>query len=220
MKKIWIIGAGKFGIKAIHALSRHCPEAQLTVIDTNCKGLETIDLLNIHLVTDDGIRFLYENMDRSKGPDWIIPAIPMHVAYEWVARRLKDTHIVKKTVIPDEVLESLPNPIQGSSGAVYISNADFICPDDCMEPEGLCSCTGKPRPRIMHEFLTERNFSGFQSIVIQSHQLAPGVGGYSPHSLYEAQSLACSATAPVLMSTACKCHGVMNAFQVEFNSNV
>ncbi len=220
MNHIWVIGAGKFGLKAVDALSRHFPEVRLTLVDEKLDKSESTDLSGVHeLVLDDGIGFLLDRLNRSELPDWIVPAIPVHVAYEWVVRSLKNSYPIKQIKVPKTVVELLPNPICGSSGSVYTSNADFMCPDDCMEPEGICTCTGKPRPRILHEFLSEINFCQFRSIVVQSHQLAPGVGGFTPKELFEILSQIRSSEIPVLLSTACKCHGVMNAFEVGSKRN-
>ena len=220
MYHIWIIGAGKFGLKAVDALIRHFPEVRLTLVDKKLDKSESTDLSGVHeLVLDDGIGFLFEQLNRSELPDWIVPAIPVHVAYEWVVRSLKNSYPIKQIKVPTTVVELLPNPIFGTNGSVYTSNADFMCPDDCMEPEGICTCTGKPRPRILHEFLSEINFCQFRSIVVQSLQLAPGVGGYTPSTLFETLSQIRSSEIPVLLSTACKCHGVMNAFEVESKRN-
>ena len=215
MKKIWILGAGNFGSKAVDVLSQLFPEVRLTLVDEKLDA-GSVDLSKVHdIVLDDGIGFLLDRLNRSELPDWIVPAIPVHVTYEWVVRSLKNSYPIKQIEVPKTVVEMLPNPICGSNGSVYTSNADFMCPDDCMEPGSICTCTGKPRPRILHEFLSEINLTGFRSIVVQSRQLAPGVGGYAPSELFETLSLVRSSESPVLLSTACKCHGVMNAFEVE-----
>jgi hypothetical protein len=212
--KIWIIGAGKFGTKAVAALNRNIPAARLTVIDHKSWDSKSIAHSKVDFVTDDGIKYLHDHLNRASDPDWIVPAIPIHVAYEWVRRTLEETHIFKPVEIPEAVFRMLPNPIDGTNGTVYVSNADFICPDDCMEPEGVCTYTGRSRPRALHEFLSELDFAGFKSVVVQSVQLSPGVGGFSPRGLYEALSHVRHSKAPVLMSTACKCHGVVNAFRL------
>ncbi len=220
MKKIWILGAGNFGSKAVDALIRHFPKVRLTLVDEKL-DTESADLSKVHdFVLDDGIGFLLDRLNRSELPDWIVPAIPVHVAYEWVVRNLKNLYLIKQIEVPKTVVELLPNHICGSNGSVYTGNADFMCPDDCMEPEGICTCTGNPRPRILHEFLSKINLSGFRSIVVQSRQLAPGVGGYTPGALFETLPQIRSSESPVLLSTACKCHGVMNAFEVKSSRRV
>jgi hypothetical protein len=215
MENIWIIGAGNFGLKAVDVLHQLFPEVRLTLVDEKlAEG--SADLSKVYdFVSDDGIGFLLDQLNRSELPDWIVPAIPVHVAYEWVVRSLKNSCSIKQTDVPKTIVELLPNPIFGSNGSVYISNVDFMCPEDCMEPESICTCTGKPRPRILHEFLSEINLYGFRSIVVHSRQLAPGVGGYAPSELFEILSLVRSSESPILLSTACKCHGVMNAFRIQ-----
>ncbi|MGD8613081.1 MAG: potassium transporter, partial [Desulfobacterales bacterium] len=94
-----------------------------------------------------------------------------------------------------------------------LSIADFKCPANCSEPDDICTHTGKPRPMILHEFLKSIQPKGFTSIVIRSHQLAPGVGGYTPAALFDALDQIKKMQSPVLLSTACSCHGVMNAFK-------
>ena len=92
MNHIWIIGAGNFGLKAVDALILHFPEVRLTLVDEKLDTGST-DLSKVHdFVLDDGIGFLFEQLNRSELPDWIIPAIPVHVAYEWVVRSLKNSY--------------------------------------------------------------------------------------------------------------------------------
>ncbi len=105
--------------------------------------------------------------------------------------------------------------MRGKNGELYLSNADFICPTNCTEPDRICSYTGKARPCILFQKLRALRYHDFRSIVIRSRQLAPGVGGYTPHDLFSALDTILSADGPVLMSTACKCHGVMHAFTIE-----
>jgi hypothetical protein len=66
---------------------------------------------------------------------------------------------------------------------------------------------------ILHEFLKSIRLKNFKSIVIHSHQLAPGVGGYKPADLFDALNQIKATHAPVLLCTACSCHGVVDAFK-------
>ena len=52
-----------------------------------------------------------------------------------------------------------------------------------------------------------------KSVVIRSYQLLPGVGGYKPQALYEALKEIETAQIPVILSTACSCHGVIHTFK-------
>jgi hypothetical protein len=96
-----------------------------------------------------------------------------------------------------------------------MSIADFECPENCPEPAGKCTHTGKPRPYRVYEKLAGIEYGGCRSIVVQSHQLSPGVGGFKPKALFQALEAVAVAERPVLLSTACTCHGVMHAFEVK-----
>jgi hypothetical protein len=115
--------------------------------------------------------------------------------------------------IPEHLVISLPNTIKGDHGELYISNADFICPENCPEPEDICTYTGMPRPHLLHQVLSAIDDKSFYPVVITSSQLQPGIGGYSARTLFEALKKVKHAAGPVLLSTACRCHGVMHAFR-------
>lgn len=162
----------------------------------------------------DGIRYLERHLINRRHPHWIIPAIPVHVAYGWIRAKLSSSRKPLSIPVPADLLGELPNPIKGSAGQLYISIADFKCPDDCSEPAEICTCTGKPRLMILHEYLKKIQCQDFKSIVIRSHQLAPGVGGYKPEELFKVLKKIKRTQKPVLLSTACSCHGVMHAFKL------
>ena len=109
--------------------------------------------------------------------------------------------------------EYLPNPLFGKSGDVYVSYADFLCPDNCPEPKDHCFVTGKPRGTFMFDRLSRLSFPGFSSLNIRSHQLAPGVGGYRPESLFALLEKVRQAENDLVVSTACRCHGVLTGMR-------
>lgn len=214
MKDIWIIGGGQFGLKAAKKLSRNNPEIDITVVDKDSTICSQIEKLSFRAVCMDGIKYLVENLKDPDCPKWIVPAIPVHVAYEWIISKLPGKYHLEPRDVPDDVAKLLPNSMKGDNGELYISNADFICPDDCPESEEICTYTGKQRPGILHNVLATIQHKKICSIVVRSLQLLPGVGGYAPQDLFKALSeIAVSAT-PVLLSTACRCHGVMHAFKI------
>jgi hypothetical protein len=153
--------------------------------------------------------YLAHNMkDPQKRPDWVVPCIPVHVACEWMKQCLAPRYHVETMAVPDKVAGMLPNTMNGNDGALYMSNADFICPDK------LCTYTGKPRPAVVHQLLGAINYENFKSVVLISRQIGPGVGGYRSKDLLLALDQVLDAGSPVLLSTACKCHGVMHALRV------
>jgi hypothetical protein len=52
-------------------------------------------------------------------------------------------------------------------------------------------------------------------MVVRSHQLAPGVGGYQPEALRRSLDAVSKARTAILYATACLCHGVIHTFRLE-----
>lgn len=214
MDNCWIIGGGKFGLKTAKSLTKADAANNITIVEKQkvvCRQLDRLEFENFCM---DGVQYLERNLTSAHYPDWIIPAIPLHVAYEWIRAKISARHLIEDIDVPNDLVTALPNPIQGKTGQFFISIADFKCPAGCHEPEKICTYTDQARPMILYEFLKSVQLKDFTSIVIRSHQLAPGVGGYRPAALFDALSQISEMQAPVLLSTACSCHGVMNAFNL------
>ena len=71
-----------------------------------------------------------------------------------------------------------------------------------------------PRPVDLFQLLRSLEYRHFKPVVIRSRQLLPGVGGYRPKALFGALAAVESADGPVMLSTACRCHGVLDAFRL------
>jgi hypothetical protein len=213
MESIWILGAGKFGRMAVERLIQAHPESNITLVDQDLAVLQGLTGRAVTSVHADGIQFLAKNLTDSGQPQWIVAAIPIHVAFEWIRIKLSPMLTINRIQIPVPVIARLPNALQSEQGTVYTSNAAFICPDDCPEPPKICIHTGRPRPCNLHEELEALPSEEFESIVVRSHQLLPGVGGCQPSDLFRALNQVKTAAKPILLSTACRCHGVMDAFR-------
>jgi len=130
-------------------------------------------------------------------------------------KNLSTKYLIQQNKVPEDIAIALPNVIRGQKGELYMSYADFICPDKCSEPVNVCTYTGKPRLGILHQRLESIEYKNYRSIVIQSIQLAPGIGGFQPKDLLNALKKVLAINSPTLLSTACKCHGVMHAFAMK-----
>ncbi len=214
MKTYWIIGGGQFGLKAAQRIRAQEPTANILIVEKDHRICEKIEKLGFETECGEGIRYLTHNLVDEDYPDWIIPAIPLHVAFEWIQSKLSKKYETQVISISDELKTQLPHPMRGNKGQLYISNADFICPDDCSEPKEICTYTGEPRPRILNSFLEKIRYNDFRSVVVCSRQLFPGVGGYTPEVLFQALEAIKTEHRPVLLSTACYCHGVVHAFRI------
>jgi hypothetical protein len=212
MREIWIIGLGQFGLQAVRYLSKQAKDTRFVLVDEDGANLEQAKGPNRSLQQADGVAYLEHNLKTDRAPDWIIPALPLHLAAEWCLVRQKNKRF-RRIPLPAEIENSLPNPMAGDNGDLYVSHADFRCPDDCAEPRNICTFTQKPRKRNMFDLLTEVKYPHFQPLVIRTLQLGPGIGGYRPVTLFKLLQQVHLANSNLLVSTACRCHGVVTAMQ-------
>ena len=209
--RVMILGAGRFGRLAMERLQRRRPGAGITLVDRERPADLILDPAGGRFIAAEAVAYLSEMQDPAAGTDWIVPAVPVHVVGRWVRGQLSKERRFQPLAVPEALLSRVPNPMRGTNGQLYVSNADFLCPDDCPEPEALCTVTGKPRPRVMYAHLARLVIPGFTPVVVRSRQLAPGVGGFRPADLHDALARVRAAPGPVLLATACKCHGVIEA---------
>jgi hypothetical protein len=214
VNNFWIIGGGKFGLRAAESLGKKHSLNNLIIVEKDETVCRQLDRLGFEAVCADGIQYLARNLTGAHDPDWIVPAIPLHVAYEWIRIKFSKTRSLQKIAVPNDLVTALPHPIKAGAGKLLISIADFKCPEDCPEPDDICTYTGEPRLMILHEFLKSIQREDIKAVVIRSHQLAAGVGGYAPRALFAALNEIEAAQRPVSLSTACSCHGVMDVFKL------
>jgi hypothetical protein len=207
-EKIWVLGSGTFGVRAVRQLSGIHGAGSITLVDPSAQALDQATVIGINKVCEEGAAFLHKNLSESERPDWIVPALPIHLAWEWILLKLGQNHLVRSP-LPEILVSSLPNAITGDSGDIYVSHADFICPPNCSEPDQFCTRTGEPRKKDMYRLLAQMGQKDMPFFVIQSLQLGPGVGGYQPKTLFDLldKIMGCQGLNAVV--TACRCHGVV-----------
>jgi hypothetical protein len=205
----WILGAGRFGRLAGERLLARRRPPYLVVVDRDREKLRAFPAEQVQLVHQDIVDFLLANLERE--PDWVIPAAPIHVAFAWLLKALSERGGVEVLPVPEAVDAQVPNPWRDGKGGLYASVAHFRCPDDCGEPRDRCTATGLPRAGDLFSLLAKVQVPGYVPLVVRSHQLAPGVGGYGPSALRRLKTRAVAAASPILVATACRCHGVIHA---------
>lgn len=208
------MGSGRFGTEAAKKLARKYPKASLVVLDQNAYMLKSIGALSVESLCHEGASYLATHLNEEHSPDWIIPALPIHLALEWVRLKMAGEKSLEIIAVPPNLEALLPNPVRGRQGQLFVSYADFMCPDNCTEPLERCTFTGKPRKGFLYRELERMVFDDFHTVVIRSYQLAPGVGGYRPEALWKAFDEIHACKGPVLLSTACFCHGVIHALML------
>ena len=205
-----ILGGGHFGRLATERLLQEHPQANILVVDRQAKPLEAFVSLSVKVSLGDVISELDRLLKTAHFFDYVIPCIPFHVAFEYLLRNLKPLGARRSSMPP---FPGLPNALMGENGDLYTSLADFLCPEDCSEPPLYCTVTGKSRDKPLYQTLSDA-FKSYESRIIQSQQLAPGVGGFPPKilgDLLETLGALAMLGQPVLISTACRCHGVTSA---------
>lgn len=206
---IWVLGAGRFGTIAAQRLLKKVARLHVRAVDHRQDRLRGLPP-GTETISGDAVSYLVEHIGVGVDPDWIVPAVPVHVAWEFIRKRLSAEKTLVALTLGEDLLSKLPNAMTGEGGAVYASIADFLCPDNCPEPADRCTHTGKPRPMELFSAIPDIADDAWSAVVVRSHQLAPGVGGYRPAALLDALDRVETAQKPVLLATACRCHGVIH----------
>lgn len=157
MEKIWFIGIGRFGWMAFQGLSWGKKVRHFVLLDSRKENLLHCAAPSCSFEKEGGVKFLECNLNPGRGPGWTIPALPIYLAAEWLLARLGSVRFCR-VIPPPEIKFLLPNPKFGPEGNLYVSHADFKCPDDCADPRDLCTVIGKRREQNMFEILKGLRF--------------------------------------------------------------
>jgi hypothetical protein len=211
MESFWVLGAGHFGSLATQRLLQQKRDCTMLLVDSEAESLRQLEAEPIEIVNKDAIDFLVEH--RGLGHEWIVPAIPVHVGFAWLCRQLAKEGVVTRLSVPSAMEHQVPNPLRAEGGALYTSFATFRCPDDCNEPAESCTVTGETREADLFDLIENLKVEGYLIRILRSHQLAPGVGGYQLSALWRLLEEVCSVAEQILVATACRCHGVIDALR-------
>ena len=212
MEEIWIIGVGHFGHIAFQHLSQDGKDRHFVLVDPVEEHLLRCKSPTATLEVSDGLDFCEKHLKKGRQPDWIIPALPVHLAAEWLLLHLGPENLKRMPFSP-EIETLVPNSFRGAEGNLYVSQANFRCPADCDEPRDICTVTRGMRKQNMFELLGNLDFEPFKALNIQSHQLGPGIGGYRPEQLFDLMHNVDQGQGPILLSTACRCHGAITGLE-------
>lgn len=212
---ILVIGAGRFGARAARILGAQAG-SRIIAVDIDQAHLERVKSDSVETVQCDGVVFLTNHFSLLSPDCLVVPALPVHLAAEWLKRNLEGCFHVVPRPISVEVEKRLPNTWRIDEGLLLTSYADFICPEDCEEPE-YCTLSGEKRDPPMRTFLKDLKVEGFCVHVVPSQQLAAGVGGYRLAALESLRQTVTAGGAGKnwIIATACSCHGVLSAFGIE-----
>ncbi|MGW8194439.1 MAG: potassium transporter [Desulforhopalus sp.] len=213
VERIWVLGAGRFGLRAAMLLHQKIPQGAITLVDSRPLAEAPAD---VEFVCGDAVDWLVEHLVDDSVETWIIPAVPFHLAAEWLKRKII---VAGKSVLPVAISAAtanrFPNPYRLGPSQLALSHADFLCPENCPEPEKFCTFTGQPRPEPLYRLLDTAAGDGFTPLVLRSRQFGAGVGGYLPADLLDLYNRAVSLPgAKLLVGTACSCHGIIDGLRI------
>jgi len=215
MASYLILGAGKFGRLALRRLSDQDHEARFLLIDRRGEALaaaRTPKMKAAEMLEGEAIPYLAAHLGPGFPWDWLIPMVPVHVAWAWLLAGPLAGKGWEPTGVPGDLGDLAALSVTGPQGELYLSRARYLCPDDCDEPP-LCPVTGKKRQQPLFRELAGTSRVGLPVLVVASRQLAPGVGGYAPSRLLELAGAVASTPGPLLVATACRCHGVVHGLK-------
>ena len=215
MASYLILGAGKFGRLALSRLSAQDREARFLLIDRRGEALaaaRTPEMKAAEMLEEEAIPYLAAHLGPEFPWDWLIPMVPLHVAWAWLLAGPLAGKGWEPAGVPGDLGDLAALSVTGSQGGLHLSRARHLCPDDCDEPP-LCPVTGEERQQPLFRELAGTSRVGLPVLVVASRQLAPGVGGYAPSRLLELAGSVASAPGPLLVATACRCHGVVHGLK-------
>lgn len=215
MASLLILGAGKFGLLALKRLSAQDSETRFVMVDCRAAALgraRSLGVPGVDLIEAEAIDYLAAHVGAEPPWKWLIPMVPVHVAYAWLLKGPLAGQGWGPAEVPGDLKELAALAIRGTEGGLYLSHAGHVCPDDCAEPE-VCPVTGEERAQPLFQKLAGTSRPERPVFVVASRQLAPGVGGYSPHKLTELAEAVRRTSGPLLVATACRCHGVVHGLQ-------
>jgi hypothetical protein len=205
-RNILVVGAGAFGRRALEALG-----TRVRAVADKDPG-EDLAGLGWEVWSLDGAAAVERALAQGDQVKWIVPAVPVHLAAEWLKLSLKE-YDFKPVAVEESMLPPVAWKMAGGAGLWYLSLADFRCPPDCPEPAEICTSSGLPRGLPMYQRITRQAWPGWECRVLRSHQLAPGVGAVKPSDLAELRRDLQGRVGQWVLATSCKCHAVLEGLE-------
>ncbi|MEW5920019.1 MAG: hypothetical protein AB1796_03500 [Bacillota bacterium] len=217
-----VIGCGYFGCRAVQALKRLPLNSLVIAVDRDEGRLLSVKATADRIHHGDGVQFFAKLTGPQAAAWWIVPALPLHLAADWLLQVFNETEGVeraRKLPVPADFDPKGTLQHRTPGGTLYCSLGNLVCPEDCPEPEGYCHATGQLRPAPLYRILAETPCPGYRSLVLRSRLIVPGVGGYPFADLLALQTELTGSVGSYLISTACTCHAVTDAISLSSLTN-
>ena len=91
-----IIGCGHFGRRAAERLLQKNPRPKIIIVDQNKEALQEASHLPVESAVCEGTLYLKQYLSKGRKTDYIVPAVPFHLAFEYILSQLKSLGGKKK----------------------------------------------------------------------------------------------------------------------------
>ncbi len=236
-KLVFVMGGGKFGIRALRYLKAKCAKVLVADVNSNCiassevdvqaAGFSVLDSLadgQAAFLVGDAVDLLLGLME-TKVPDLVVTAIPSNavakVVEGWLAKRGIKLEVHRKVI--QKVLENIPKSlvsvVDEYSGVIVVSYmpSHMRCRENCMPPKDVCASTGRPKLASMDKLLEFGVYNNVDaSAILMSRQLTGGLGTIDGKELQSLLKRLENLNKPYTLAigTACDCHGILNLAKV------
>ena len=209
-----IIGGGKYGCIAVGYLRKNRRGFVLVDNDPNCLATKRFSLKPYAKISPEGEYFLEGDIPQvlelimSLKPEHVFPTAPIHVAAELVKSKFE---FEPWDEVLDCILGNLPPSVVlrvGKGNLIVSYNRDKDCLERCDAPE-VCPVSRKRKPCTMDKLM---KFAYPEGIILNSYQLAPGMGALKGSELSEFFAQA-EKKDKFVVATACECHGYFTALK-------
>jgi len=195
--------SGHFGSRAAEKLFQKDFRSKIIVVDKSKKALQKISRLPIETIISDGIFYLSHFYQRV-GKQLHHPCGSPPPCFEFILSQLNLWVQKEIEFLPSRDYQTPWVVRQETSIPVLlIFSALKIVP----EPAQYCTLTKKRRPKPLYSILNDFG-RAFESRVIRSQQLGPGIGGFQPRALLNVLEEIKKKMHPgqtILVSTASRC---------------
>jgi len=236
-KLVFVMGGGKFGIRALRYLKAKGAKVLVADVNSNCiassevdvqaAGFSVLDSLadgQAAFLVGDAVDLLLGLME-TKVPDLVVTAIPSNavakVVEGWIAKRGIKLEVHRKGIpkVLENIPKSLVSVVDEYSGVIVVSYmpSHMRCRENCMPPKDVCASTGRPKLASMDKLLEFAVYNNVDaSAILMSRQLTGGLGAIDGKELHSLLKRLENLNKPYTLAigTACDCHGILNLAKV------